>query len=542
MEHDKRRGISLMKQHKRMLAAILCILFLTCASCRAQNTVVRADKKLSEISYEGFSLEKSNAIAGEIREILTKPHIKSRAAQLCKRFDSLLEEYDKCTTQFVLITAQYNADPHRTQAETSYNETNDSATALDDLIKTLIGEIYSAGYGEVLEEYTGSEKIAAFDGHTALTDEMNECSDLDDELCTEYMRVSTSDEYSGRARYKRMGELIVDMVNVRNEYALLKGYSNYIDYAFENIYMRDYTMQQFSQAAEYIRTHLSEAYFKYDNITKYSDTDGFDSSRMEEGMRAIADNENLPETVREASSYMLEYELIYKPDPQKSIPSTWCGKLYTQNEPVMYISNLNNITDTIQILHESGHYLNFYILQQPAFYDNLLISLEIAETQSQGYMLMYWDEYAQAFPEYRDAIENETLYELIRYIYDVSMRAEFEYRLYTEPNLTYERACEIYAELCSLYGFSTPEYGWSGAVHYAERPAYLVSYPVSALAAAAIWDISLSDDAQANEIYANIASYGSNMTFMKMCEQCGLGDVFGEDFIIKLKTDFETRK
>ncbi len=524
-----------MKQTKKILCILLSIIIILSFSSCTQSQK-RSDKKLSEITYEGFDITTAQQTASTLDDLLnSKSFTKKKILSL---YQTLISEFDKCSTQSLLAYAEYYSDPQNETYQNHYSEMNDSHTLLTDIIKTATGKLYREGLGYLIEKYLSTDRISYLSDYTALTDDMLDILDYENDLCTQYAQVSTSKDYSYKERCEIMGELIVQMVNERNTFAFLKGYSNYMDYAYDNVYVRDYTPEDITLVASYIRTYLRDDYFSLLEKSFDAFNEPFDSTRLLEGMKAIAENNELPSSVTGAAQYMLDYDLIYFPDSQKGMFTTWSGKLYSYNEPVIYFTAQNNIDDAIALLHESGHYLNFYKNDQSGFATDILMSLDVAETQSQTYMMLYNDEYSNAYPDNKQSIADYAKYSLIDYIYRICMYSEFEYELYTEPNLTYDRACELFEEMSSMYGINLPSYSWSNVHHYADYPAYVVSYVTSALATACIWEISLSDDKKANEIYDKVSAYGCETGFLEMCNENSLGDIFSQDTIIRLHAAF----
>ena len=64
--------------------------------------------------------------------------------------------------------------------------------------------------------------------------------------------------------------LYAEFVENNNKMAALMGYDNYLEYAYENVYGRDYTYEEAGQFADYVKTYLSPifaaVYGKWDTI------------------------------------------------------------------------------------------------------------------------------------------------------------------------------------------------------------------------------------------------------------------------------------
>ena len=99
-----------------------------------------------------------------------------------------------------------------------------------------------------------------------------------------------------------------------------------------------------------------------------------------------------------------------------------------------------------------------------------------------------------------------------------------------EPELTAERACELYLEVAAEYGRDPGEagkYDWVYISHNFDFPYYYISYCMSALPALELYVMLQEDSADAADRYMHVVSLDTEIYYFdEALTECGFSNVF----------------
>ena len=315
-------------------------------------------------------------------------------------------------------------------------------------------------------------------------------------------------------RYNRLlGELYLELVQVRKEEAELLGFDSYADMAYAFSYDRDFTVEEGRAFAESVKDHLVPLYLKAGDselqarlLERY-----VPEEELYDTLEAVA--YGLGGEVREAYDFMRKYELcdIAMSDvkPDMSFETYLCDYA----APFLFASPYGDLSDLVTVTHEFGHYVDSYV----SF--NAYRSMDLAEVFSQAMQFL-------SLGELRDVLGKRGVDNLRRlnllealdtYVQQVSFM-EFEDRVFALEDPTVEDLNALSLQLAKDYGYydgvSEDYYAlsWIDIPHFFEQAFYVISYPVSLGAALEIYEREL------NEPGAGLDA------FMKLidCEQTGI--------------------
>ncbi len=342
-------------------------------------------------------------------------------------------------------------------------------------------------------------------------------------------------------------ELYEEFVANNKRIAEILGYKTYLDYAYENMYSRDYTYQDVAVITDFVKTYLAPAFCKIyerwnslasspllskEDINHYYDQVSYSFFENQNGNRILND-------------YIDTLVFTSNPDKQISFSDELNGlashgNLFRGDYEGAFVTDLSAFDlpiayfgpgyDTpFTVAHEFGHYMNEIYNSDVGSQ-----SYDILEMHSQGNELLYLSFIEPYVTENGyDLVET---YQLLNMLYTImaSLAVDcFEQAVYLDyydgPN-----SAEIMAdgkitanEYDLLYrsiieDFGTSKYQESDYWRYGmtvTSPCYYVSYSVSAISVLQLYEIANSDSQDAAvEAYLKLFTYADENPDMTTAE------------------------
>lgn len=351
---------------------------------------------------------------------------------------------------------------------------------------------------EDLEEMRGYSEE-----HTALTE-------ANDRIEVEYRALSQTE------RTERAPELYLQIIQNNNRLAALYGYKNYADYAYEKVYLRDYTPADAKKIHGYVKSILlpvcqsSLAKFQ----AKYSELDAGERQIV----RALLEGEyngawnlmsryfsSFPSEAEKQMRSLFLSENHFLTNAQTADAGAFTAYLYEYEQPVCYFGP--GYHDGFTVIHELGHYFS-------ALSSDVDLQMDIAETQSQANEWLF-TAYLQNAGVSRALAETILYYQLhssLQTIVLASLIDEFEQSIYQNPPESAEEIDLRMKQICQRYGgvelvkkqFADPMRYWRNVV--LESPCYYISYAFSMLVSMSFYELATSDYAAAQSAYIDLAA------------------------------------
>lgn len=237
---------------KRILTVMLTVLMLTavlsgCAPEKYYSITELPETDFSEMTYgEADYMSQFNEAVSAVRE---KVHVGADFSEI----ESILDGMDN-----ILIEIQNNFDLSlihmrldNSAENIAKNKTaSDNIHAVSETYNTLLDELYNSEYKQQFLDSAEGE----FDEEDFLnkpSDRFYELKKLETELIAEYYQKSGNAVNSNDTT---LGVLFKELVNVRTEIAKERGYDSYADYAYKEVFNRDYTTDD----TEKLHKHIKE--------------------------------------------------------------------------------------------------------------------------------------------------------------------------------------------------------------------------------------------------------------------------------------------
>ena len=320
---------------------------------------------------------------------------------------------------------------------------------------------------------------------------------------------------------KAVLELYEEFVNLNNQIAVIAGYDNYIDYAYKNVYSRDYTPEDVAKTRQFLKEYVKPVYLSVLNDYRNSPKDSLNG-----------DAKSLYYSLSGASFFSSKTVGDYVADYFRTMNSKTAGKTeidfykhanelmkngnyYTgnyqgafsywigaQNTSILYFGP-GSYSGAFTFVHEFGHYYN------TIYNHGASMSYDLEETHSQGNEMLFLSYLRTALPENVATDIFQSLYANQMFdAYAIVMLAacvdEFEYCVYTgtDPDgnpatYTANDYDALFEKLMSEYGIATslnPSY-WRYVV--IESPCYYISYSMSMLPCLELYMVSETEGHEA---------------------------------------------
>ena len=533
------------------------------------SDIVRADISYEDMEYVGYDPAYAYTLIEEMRTLSQEP---GNEEQINTNYDLMGVELDKMYTQQALNEIRYYRDVNNeeyasidTELQQIYRDVVDQfLQVVRDVLGTEYRESFGAHIGdeEMVEDYLDYEDMteelqALLDEEKALEQQYDQASmaeytvtvkgqkwteasyneAIEELTWREMLAISTALD---RAKNEAICPIFLDLVKNRNARAQIYGYDNYAEYAYTDLYNRDYTIEEiksvYAAVKEYIVPVLSEVeervYAGNLNDLLYMDylTEDY---VIEVVGRHMGD---IDPALAEVYQYMVDhhlYDIDYDPNKMNVGYTT---TLYEYQEPFIFNTPDYSYYDLETMIHEFGHYNEAFHAGTTLITD--VTNMDVAEIHSQGLELLYLEYADDVYGEgLGDTARQMVLYQMLYSVIDGCLYDEFQNAVFAaDHDMTEEEVNQLFRRLSEEYGYvyydtEDAAYDWVDVPHTFSSPMYYVSYGTSALAALDIWTIAQEDRQAGIDKYMELTTYGLTTTYCELLEKCGLKSIFEEETI-----------
>ncbi len=533
------------------------------------SDIVRADISYEDMEYVGYDPAYAYTLIEEMRTLSQEP---GNEEQINTNYDLMGVELDKMYTQQALNEIRYYRDVNNeeyasidTELQQIYRDVVDQfLQVVRDVLGTEYRESFGAHIGdeEMVEDYLDYEDMteelqALLDEENALEQQYDQASmaeytvtvkgqkwteasyneAIEELTWREMLAISTALD---RAKNEAICPIFLDLVKNRNARAQIYGYDNYAEYAYTDLYNRDYTIEEiksvYAAVKEYIVPVLSEVeervYAGNLNDLLYMDylTEDY---VIEVVGRHMGD---IDPALAEVYQYMVDhhlYDIDYDPNKMNVGYTT---TLYEYQEPFIFNTPDYSYYDLETMIHEFGHYNEAFHAGTTLITD--VTNMDVAEIHSQGLELLYLKYADDVYGEgLGDTARQMVLYQMLYSVIDGCLYDEFQNAVFAaDHDMTEGEVNQLFRRLSEEYGYvyydtEDAAYDWVDVPHTFSSPMYYVSYGTSALAALDIWTIAQEDRQAGIDKYMELTTYGLTTTYCELLEKCGLKSIFEEETI-----------
>ena len=439
-------------------------------------------------------------------------------------------------SQKQLAEIAYYCDMSNADLKATHDYMTDYQTAVIAKFYTLSRPFYDSCYREFYYQGMSDEEINAFlfDSDAVSNPEYTALKERNDAIESEFLALPDVQQKM------RVAEMYAEFAANNNKMAQLMGYDNYLEYAYENVYGRDYTYQDASVLAEMVREYIAPVfaaiYHKWDTISvsQQADIDTYYSQVRDSFFETLSSNTLVNDYID---------TLVFNSNPDKQISFSdefnklmgdgnmfrgdYAGAFVTTirgvNIPIAYFGD--GYQSAFTIVHEFGHYMNeIYSADVAETNYNFDQSYDLLEMHSQGNELLYLaylKENANFTEVALNLVETYTLVNML-YVIMAGMSIDaFEHAIYlnqydglnadiimADGQITADEYDFLYKSICTEFGAVDVigdywQYGMT-----ITSACYYISYSVSALSVLQLYEIANTDGYDAaKDAYLNLFTY-----------------------------------
>ena len=371
--------------------------------------------------------------------------------------------------------------------------------------------------------------------------------------------------------------LYEEFVSLNNQLAQIAGYENYVEYAYPNVYSRDYSPEDVAVMRGYVKQYLQTVYNSiysgYRTSSKKSvsaDAKPYLDALTEE---SVFDSKITTDLIKEYFKVMntdagnSPIDFYAKADELFMNGNYYTGKysgafnywIPAQETSILYFGP-GSYSGAFTFVHEFGHYFN------DAYNNGISLSYDLSETHSQADEMMFLsfleDHLSnEVLREIYDVVYYDNLFNMFAIIMLATAVDEFEYCVYTGTAPDGTPKTYTAKDYDRLFSSIMASYGISGSLNSSywryvviEAPCYYISYAMSALPCVELLAVAETEGFEAaqekyfkfftfTEDEANVEIDEVGDTVVKIgygetLEYIGLDSVFSEDLYTTLNNYF----
>lgn len=482
--------------------------------------------------------------------------------------EALYEEYSDlifdAQGQYSIAMTLYYCNHRNEELENRYNDMQTYYTDLVAKFYSLSQPWYDSMFREFFFEGATEEEINAFlfDSNALADEEYTKLKNRNDAIELEFNGLSNPGSSS------KVPELYAEFVKNNNAMAIRLGYANYLEYAYENVYDRDYTYEDAGKFVDYVKEYIApvynSVYEKWGSLTGGS----IDDSDIETYYSVVSNSFFFDGFGNKLfNDYIDNMNMAFTSNPDKQISFSDClndlmadGNLFRGTYEGAYVTYIRGVDlpiayfgkgydSSTTVAHEFGHYMNEIYND-----DEYSQSFDLLETHSQGQEMLYV-QYAKTKIS-GTAIDLIETYHILSSIQTIMLATQvtcFEQAIYLDhyegPNsdvimadgtITSDEYDDVYAGLSEYLGiddaYRVDEY-WRHVT--ISSPCYYISYAVSGVNALQIYvDVNIKGFDVAKDSYLKLFTYTDvdpEMTLEEILTYAGLTSYVDEQTFVRIK-------
>ena len=456
----------------------------------------------------------------------------SDAEALLADYYALLPERQSFETMYWIACFRYCLDTSVDYYFDEYDYCEEQVPLMEEKESTLFAAFAASPCRDALEQaYFGAGFFEDYDRFQAGGEEYLRLKAQENTLLDQYYETVASwdwDRNTLTQYHDTVAPLFVELVKVRQQIAAAKGYESFSDYAYADIFQRDYTTAQTQDYLYQVREKLVplvKSMYAHNPMLLNASYPFIKSADTAGQLSAAA--EQLGGPIWEAFRFMEGHQLYDNSVSSSKYPINYSTYLPSYEAPIVFVSD----GDFCMLTHEFGHFVDSYCTYGDDIDD---MRLDIAEIYSQA-MVFLVTAYNPAFNEEQQARAlRVALRDLLQHsIIRQAAFADFELQVYAlEPDeITVDRIDTIYAQCAKDYYFddySLNKMHWSEIPHFFQYPSYVISYSTSAVAAMQVCRLEAEQPGAGVEAYCRLLNRTHHRKFSFVLNEAGLDSPFEE--------------
>lgn len=457
---------------------------------------------------------------------------KGNKKKIVSVYKKIVKEYDRLTTGYCIAEIESVQDVKNDEAMDRVQKLSEMLTTAGDTVYVALKKALNTKDGKVLEAELGAECAKALREYDEMSEDDKKLSvDLATLEADYSQKAGDLDDLTGEDEIAdfedEIAELMYKMIKIQNKQAKNAGYDSYEEYAYKEIWGRDYTADDIDKIEKYVKDEIVPlyqdlSYAAYRSNAANSVGADFDEI-CDEVYPYIA---KIDPELGSTFTYMRRNNLVdFREDSKKAeqgftIPMSYYGDAYIFNSPE------GGYRDWQVLIHEFGHFNAAFHDDTPQLFSST--NLDVAEIQSQGLEALMTVYFPDIFGN-KDgkALMISELQMLLGSILQGFQVNEFEHILREKPKMSAEEIDQEFARLEYEYGLVDEDWVdegdnfWTQIPHIFSQPFYYISYATSVIPALDIWYQSLDHRPKAVDSYMKISAL-NNASYLEALDEADL--------------------
>lgn len=451
--------------------------------------------------------------------------------ELENRIWEFYDALDLCYTNYNYSFIQYCIDMTDLYWQEEYAYCAANVSRADAGLDTLYRALAKSPYRAQLEgeDYFGAGFFDAYEGESQWDETF--LSYLEQEAALEETYYALCEEASDVEYYSEdfftgygqdMAQVLLELVQLRQEMAASWGYDSYPEFAYDFYYSRDYTPAEATAYFETVGKHMSSVYRRMEtNYTEEACTAADTMNYLREAAQAMGGS------IAEAFSLLSNRGLHHILPGENKYDLSFEVYLDSYRTPFLFMKPTETVYDKLTLAHEFGHFVNDYLC------GGSYVGIDIAEVHSQAmeYLSLCYVQDSQNLKDLK-------LADSVCVYVEQSAYALFEHQLYglTGEDLTLENMQELYTKIGQRFGFDSREWDYRDYVlvtHLFTEPMYMASYVASNDVAFQLYRREVASPGEGLKLYKQMLT-SEDSYLMAFVETYGLENPFDPDRVLKI--------
>ncbi len=531
-----------MKRICKLIAVLLAavLLFTGCNPVSFRDWVQGLlGQQLVPFSEMEYTRPDMDEFRTQLEECMQGAKEDTKVKELMDKVFALYDTYYRFYTNYKLANIYYYKDLTDTDWAEEYTFCLENVSEIDAGMDQLLYALADSTLKNELEaeEYFGAGFFDAYSGQSLWDETFTQLMEQEMKLQNEYDALSAQaleySSYSGLLSSSvglQMEQLLVEMVALRQEIAQYAGYDDYLQFAYDFTYSRDYQPEQMMAYMDDVQDELAQLYTNLPYDVWSAQNEAWTQDQMFNYVRSAADA--MGGRVEDAFSVLQEggyYDIAYSPNKYNASFETYLHYYYV---PFVFVNPRGDGTDPLTFAHEFGHFCNDYAAGGTA------CGIDVAEvfSQSMEYLSLC---YAQGGETLKSAVMANSLSIFV----EQSCYASFEHQLYLleEDELTVENVRALYLQTAEDFGFgkwSVDSREYIMLAHLYIAPMYMSSYVVSNDLAMQIYQAEDASVGRGRQLFEDNLDT-QEVSLIAFAKSARLQDPFEEGRVAQLRETFE---
>lgn len=533
---------------KRILSYVLAVVMVVSAlplggcaglfSSLFDSSVYHGEVDFSDMEYVHLDTGEFDDLAEEISSLMGKAR---NASKVLDKFDRMWEIYNDFYNQYSLAYIYNTMDVTNTYyAEEVLYVTNTSTVLFNKLLE-IAQEILASPCGKRAKRYWGDEFVAQLEETDLDTPEQIALLEQESALLAQYRTASVASYTDAVEKNAALGGIYLELLTVRDQLAKSYGYEQFADFAYDNLYYRDYTpedAQKLNNMVKEVAASLPSKEPSSEDVSAWERLEqqvaGLSSVQRLDAVKSFLPE--LSEQFVESFQYLLDYHLYDIEYRENKMDISYTTVIPEYNAPFLFSQPYGGLYDIQTIVHEFGHYNAYYHGAASTGTNE-----DIAEIHSQTMELLFLPYYSELFGEEGGQLAaEEVVSTLLSGFIQGCLLDEFQQEVYQNPDISLEEINQLFLRLSEEYGLVNDQnrmdmaYRWVEIAHNFIAPCYYISYAVSAFTSLEIWSLSQEGEKKAQQKYEELLGYGDQYMYLDLLKACNLSSPFTEGKVEQL--------